>query len=415
MATTVTEETKNLTPEETVPERKNPYAANAAPPANGFTEIKKKNSGWKVFAAIMCVLTVISLTLSALSLGLQAFNLLGSGSIDIGDWGMDVAREDDVTIAGEYKIVSTKQISDAYLSGDTSGLSDRDKETLDMAKKVLDKIITPGMTDVEKETAVYEWLTRELQSDRSILTVIPETDENTDNPYGVLKYGNAVCVGYATTFRLFMQMLDINCMVVHDSSRGHSWDLVQLDGDWYHTDCYFDSPAGNFRHFNMNDATRLQDEDWNMDFFPAANGTKYNYAVMNRETLKDIYALPAWLRAGLEEGKTMMSCCFEDGVQDEAAAQYMISRLSDAVQSTGSGDLYMDSLWSQDDDGEYVLCIYIEDYGSGYNYDVSDNEQEKIDAAVEEAFGYVEDWGYGWDKVFEEEESSAVFATEHNG
>ena len=375
------------------PERKNPYAANGSAPARGFTEVKRSNTGWKVFAVIMCLLTVFSITLSALSLGLQAFSLLNNGMIDFDIFTRDVSRENDVTIAGEYKIRSTEQISDAYISGDTSGLSDRDKETLDMAKAVLDKIITPGMTDFEKEKAVYEWLTKELESDRSILTVVPETDEYADSPYGVLKYGNAVCVGYATTFRLLMQMQGINCMVVHDSYLTHSWDLVQLDGEWYHTDCYFDSPAGNFRHFNMDDATRLRDEDWNMDFFPAANGTKYNYAMMNRETLKDIYDLPAWLKAGIEEDKTVLSCGFEDDVEDEAAAEYMLSRLSDAVMwSDNAGDLYMDYIWTQDDDGKYVLCIYLEYYGSSYNYEVSDSEQEKIDEAVEEVFGDFDEW-----------------------
>ncbi|MBQ1406453.1 MAG: hypothetical protein IIZ00_09625, partial [Oscillospiraceae bacterium] len=58
----------------------------------------------------------------------------------------DVAAEDDVVIAGEYTIRSTKQISDAYLSGDTAALSDRDKETLDLAKNVLEKVITDGMS-----------------------------------------------------------------------------------------------------------------------------------------------------------------------------------------------------------------------------------------------------------------------------
>lgn len=443
MATTVTEENRTETASERVnpyaanasapapenaeprtadaptpaPERRNPYAANASLPTRGFTEIKRSNTGWKVFAVIMCLLTVFSITLSALSLGLQAVNLLGSGMIDfdLDFFTRDVARENDVTIAGEYRIRSTEQISDAYISGDTSGLSDRDKETLDMAKAVLDKIITPGMTDFEKEKAVYEWLTRELESDRSILTVVPETDENTDNPYGVLKYGNAVCVGYATTFRLFMQMMGINCMVVHDSYLTHSWDLVQLDGEWYHTDCTFDSPSGNFRHFNLNDEARLQDEDWNADFFPAATGTKYNYAMMNRETLKDIYDLPAWLKAGIDEGKTVLSCGFEDDVEDEAAAEYMLSRLSEAVMwSDNAGDLYMDYLWTQDDDGEYVLCIYLEYYGENSGYDVTDSEQEKIDEAVEEVFGEMDEWKdeerYADDVWKTEEEVSSILA-----
>ncbi len=397
------------------PERRNPYAANGSAPTRGFTEVKRSNTGWKVLAVIMCILIVFSITLSAASLALQAFSLLDSGMIDFDIFTRDVARENDVTIAGEYKIRSTEHISDAYISGDTSGLSDRDKETLDMAKAVLDKIITPGMTDFEKEKAVYEWLTRELEGDRSILTVVPETDENTDNPYGVLKYGNAVCVGYATTFRLFMQMLGINCMVVHDSYLTHSWDLVQLDGEWYHTDCTFDSPSGNFRHFNLNDEARLQDEDWNADFFPAATGTKYNYAMMNRETLKDIYDLPAWLKAGIEEGKAVLSCGFEDDVEDEAAAEYMLSRLSEAVMwSDHAEDLYMEYLWTQDADGEYVLCIYLEYYGENSGYDVTDSEQEKIDEAVEDVFGDFDTWyedGWTEDDVWAtDEEVSSILA-----
>ena len=133
--------------------------------------------------------------------------------------------EDDVVIMDEYTIRSTTQISDAYLSGDTSALSDRDKETLEMAKDVLDSVITDDMSDYDKEKAIYTWLTTKLTANTGLLTVIPNTDDGADNPYGVLKNRNPVCVGYATTFRLFMQMLGIECKVVHNLDRYHSWDL----------------------------------------------------------------------------------------------------------------------------------------------------------------------------------------------
>ena len=150
--------------------------------------------------------------------------------------------EDNVKIMnGEYEILSTTQISDAYKSGSTSGLSKKDQETLEMAKAVLEEVITDDMTTAyDKEKAIYDWMTSKLNYDTGVLQVIPQTSADCDNPYGVLKYHNAVCVGYATTFRLFMQMLDIPCMVVHNTEKYHSWDLVQLDGDWYHVDIYSD-------------------------------------------------------------------------------------------------------------------------------------------------------------------------------
>ena len=71
-----------------------------------------------------------------------------------------------------------------------------------------------------------------------------------------------------------MQMLGIDCMVVHDSHLSHSWDLVKLDGQWYHTDIYSDagSGEGNFSHFTLNEEM-MNSQEWNTDFFPAMSTT----------------------------------------------------------------------------------------------------------------------------------------------
>lgn len=143
-------------------------------------------------------------------------------------------QEDGVIIMDQYEIVSTLPISEAYRSGNTNRLSEKDKETLELASAVLNKIITEDMTPYEKEKAVYDWMSTELSYDTGALQVVPQTSADCDNPYGTLKYHNAVCVGYATTFRLFMQMLDIPCMVVHNTECYHSWNLVQIEDDWYH-------------------------------------------------------------------------------------------------------------------------------------------------------------------------------------
>ena len=188
------------------------------------------------------IMRVVTPVMLVLLLALNVFTLYKVYALENGydENTEDVAQENDVSI-GDYVIKATTQISDAYKSGDSSKLSDKDKETLDMAKSVLDGIITDGMTDYEKELAVYRWMTSNIGFDENSLSVIPESETGeVDNPYGVLKYRSAVCVGYATTFRLFMQMMNIDCMVVHDSYLSHSWDLVKLDGKWYHTDIYAD-------------------------------------------------------------------------------------------------------------------------------------------------------------------------------
>ena len=312
----------------------------------------------------------------------------------------DPGQEDDVRISSHYVIRSTLPISDAYKSGDRSALSDKEKETLDMAAAVLDEIITPDMDAYSKEEAVYLWMTTHLSQDQGLLPVIPRTQADCDNPYGVLKYHNAVCVGYATTFRLFMQMLDIPCKVVHNSERYHSWDLVQLGDGWYHTDIYSDATSANFSHFNLTDSMQSQNQSWNTDYFPAADRSEYCYAVRNSETVEDIYQIPAGMRRALEDRASLYAVRFDSDFDEKNAAivQEILNRVQNRVEySEFSGKLYMDWRFMQIDTG-WLLSVNLSWYDSGDDPDVEipDEVYEKIDQAMEDAFGDMEEYDY-WD------------------
>ena len=335
---------------------------------------------------IMYVVTPVMLVLL---LALNVFTILKVKALEEsagGDETEDVAQENDVTIGGEYVIKATTQISDAYKSGNTSNLSDRDKETLNMAKSVLDEIITDGMSDYEKELAVYKWMTANIGFDSGSMTVVPDDDSKpVDNPNGVLKNHEAVCVGYATTFRLFMQMLGIDCMVVHDSYLSHSWDLVKLDGQWYHTDIYSDagSSTGNFSHFNLNDEM-MNSQEWNTDFFPAADGYEYNYAYMNRTQCKDVYTIPEQMRAALDARQGVVSLDFGKDISDDI--YNLADTIMNSVENTVNAGYGVSFSWSWLEAGDdNVFCVYINyektedpDVDPGVTYEI----QQMIDDAV---------------------------------
>lgn len=343
---------------------------------------------------IMYVVTPVMLVLL---LALNVFTIFKVKALEEsagGEETEDVAQENDVTVGGEYVIKATTQISDAYKSGNASNLSDKDKETLGMAKSVLDEIITDGMSDYEKELAVYKWMTANIGFDSGSMTAIPEDESKpVDNPNGVLKNHEAVCVGYATTFRLFMQMLGIDCMVVHDSHLSHSWDIVKLDGQWYHTDIYSDagSGEGNFSHFNLNDETMMSSQEWNTDFFPAADGYEYNYAYVNRTQCKDIYTIPEQVRAAINEQQGVVSFDFGDEISVDIynIADTIMNQIENAVVFGGDYGIGLSWSWL-DADGDNIFCVYIS-YEKSEDPDVApgvaDETQQKIDDAVNKAFG----------------------------
>lgn len=341
----------------------------------------------------MNIITPIMLVL------LLAFNIFTYAKVRLLEGGEmigeveDVAQENDVSIGEQYVIKSTEHISDAYRSGDASALSAKDAETLNMAKAVLDEIITDGMNDFEKERAVYDWMCANIGFDSDSMTVIPESEADCDNPYGVLKYDNAVCVGYATTFRLFMQMLGIDCMVVHDSYLSHSWNLVKLDGEWYHTDVYSDAPDGGYANFNLNDDTMMNMQEWNTEFFPASEGYEYNYAYINRVCADDAYDIPAAVREAMDEGKPVLGVELgsDGGDADYVLAEAVLDKLQSRLSKVDGGAVpyaWINWSWLNISDSESLLVIsIISDSEEPAEPDITESQLARIDAAINAAFG----------------------------
>ncbi len=193
-----------------------------------------------------------------------------------------------IVIGDEYKIRDFDYIAQAYLKNDMSLLeSDADKETYELAVEVIEEIIKDGMTDYEKELAIHDWLCTNIGFDGESLSAIGSAMAFSDTPYGALKYHNAVCVGYATTFRLLTTMAGMECDIIHDTDYSHTWNIIKLDGDYYLVDVYSDSTDGEtclHTYFNCNEDTWSYEYD--TERYPTANGTKYSYASMNAVDLK---------------------------------------------------------------------------------------------------------------------------------
>lgn len=183
---------------------------------------------------------------------------------------------------------NAEAVLQAYRSGDASSLTEINRRILDAAKNVIASEINNSMSNYEKELAIHDFITGWSKFDYSVFSRSSADGfkSGSDTPYGVLIDKSAMCHGYSSTFQLFMDMLDIECMTIFGipGSNGieHSWNMVKLEGEWYCVDCAWDDPIGGnpcHTYFNVTSdyLRRGSIHQWDESSVPEATGTAYAY------------------------------------------------------------------------------------------------------------------------------------------
>ena len=121
----------------------------------------------------------------------------------------------------------------------------------------------PSWSDMEKVLFINDYLARSC------------TYGGGHSAYDALVEHLSVCSGYALAFRELAQQLGLSCEIVNSSSLNHAWNLVEIDGSYYHTDVTWNDPVedriGRARHqylmkstdyFKSQDGGHLKAEDW---------------------------------------------------------------------------------------------------------------------------------------------------------
>lgn len=191
----------------------------------------------------------------------------------------DPPNEDDMSI------YDTDPIRTAWAAGDPAGLSDGDRAVYDAAQAILGEILQDGMTDLEKEKAIYRWLVNHVDYDWRHQDVMLETPRRAFEPYGGLVDRAAVCLGYAASFQLLCDLAGVECITVvgacFKSTGDHAWNMVRLNGSWYCVDVTWDSnyreqgsstgQEGDWRYFNVTTEQMLKtDRHWDYTKVPEA-------------------------------------------------------------------------------------------------------------------------------------------------
>ncbi len=138
-------------------------------------------------------------------------------------------------------------------------------------KQILSNIVTTGMNDHQKVKAIHDWVVRNVKYDETYTRY---------TAYEALHDGTAVCQGYALLTYELLKEAGIQNLIVEGTAGGelHAWNLVNLDGTWYHLDTTWDDPVPDqgdgvdTTYYLLTDAQMKKDHNWTKTY-PAANTT----------------------------------------------------------------------------------------------------------------------------------------------
>ena len=225
--------------------------------------------------------------------------------------------EMSIKISMEYRILS------AYRTRRIGLLSTDEKQVLDVVLNVIHNKISSDMSDYEKELAIHDYIVMNCTYDsvnhNNDNNTIPDTSYTS---YGALVLGAAVCQGYSSAFKLFMNMLNIECDIITGQAGGesHAWNRVKIDGDYYLVDVTWNSSISKAKSNNRvhYDFFNLTDEAMNASHTPnkpqtkVANSTRYNYFYYNNLVVSSKNDFLAVLQDTLDKGENYVYVLYEN-------------------------------------------------------------------------------------------------------
>ena len=149
------------------------------------------------------------------------------------------------------------------------------------AQRVVAQVVTDGMSSYDIAKALHDYLVLNCAYDMRLYSGnMPQTSYTAQ---GALMDHTAVCSGYAKAYELLMEIAGIPCEYVSGyATGGHAWNLVEIDGEWYHVDTTWDDPIPNregyvrYDYFLKSDSYMRQHQHTSWSADRACTSTKYD-------------------------------------------------------------------------------------------------------------------------------------------
>lgn len=142
--------------------------------------------------------------------------------------------------------------------------------------------ITPTMNDVEKALAVHEYFISNYSYGPTYPNGKLLRTEDSYTAYGIMVNKAGACEAYTQAYKYIMDKLGIPCIIVTSVAMDHAWNMICIDGEWYHVDVTWDDAdePGNARHVNFlrSDSGIAKTGHYGWDGNVTASSSKYDDA-----------------------------------------------------------------------------------------------------------------------------------------
>lgn len=139
-----------------------------------------------------------------------------------------------ISYGGDYKIGIT--INRAYTQDEINEINNK-------VDKILSENVNNNMLPKEKIKAIHDYIIDHTEYDKLKYENKNDDTYKSNTAYGVLIEGYGTCNGYADAMEIFLDKMNIINYKI--SNEEHIWNLVYLDGKWYHLDLTWDDPISD--------------------------------------------------------------------------------------------------------------------------------------------------------------------------
>lgn len=168
--------------------------------------------------------------------------------------------------------------------GNRQAILEKNKKVEVEVDRIIKEKIKKDMSDFEKVKTIHDYLVLSVAYDYENF-LKNNVSHDSYEVYGALINKVAVCDGYTKAMALLLNKVGVHTLQVSGSGNGgnHSWNMVKIDGQYYHVDTTWDDPVPNkpgsvqYNYFLKNDKQLKVDHQWDETAYPIANSSKYSY------------------------------------------------------------------------------------------------------------------------------------------